>query len=218
MIQRAEQMNRRDVVLGGAALAVSGTAAPLAEWTFDNLQRIGGQAVMLAGQPRLTSSPWGPAVQFDGQHDALFIERHPLAGAPTFTFEAIFRPDGGAFAQRWFHLEAMDDPALPAGAGNTRMLFEIRVVDGRWYLDAFATGPGYKQTLIVPARTYPVGAWYHVAQSFDGRTYRSFVNGELQMEAPLAFTPQGSGRCSIGMRLNRVDPFRGAIRMARFTR
>ncbi|WP_343611313.1 LamG domain-containing protein [Novosphingobium sp.] len=219
-------LNRRGVMLGGAAMGlmpkaalaakVSAAQAPT-EWHFDNLDRIGGHAVKVLGQPGLTTSPWGPAIVFDGAHDALLIDNHPLAGAKTFTFEAQFRPDGGAFAQRWFHLESILDPAAAPGASTTRMLFELRVADGQWYLDAFATGPGYKQTLIVPGRRYPLGQWYHVAQSFDGQHYRSFVNGELQMETPLPFAPQGPGRCSVGARLNGVDHFHGAIRMARFS-
>lgn len=217
------RVNRRDVVLGGAALGLMPAAARALsasasqEWRFDNLERIGGHAVIPVGQPRLIASPWGQAVQFDGMKDALLIDNHPLAGAKNFTFEVLFRPDGGAFAQRWFHLESLTEPGLKPGSGTTRMLFEIRVTEAGWYLDAFATGPGYKQTLIVPTKLYPLGQWHHVAQSFDGQHYRSFVNGELQMESALPFAPQGPGRCSVGARLNGVDHFHGAVAMARFT-
>jgi hypothetical protein len=59
------------------------------------------------------------------------IDQHPLAGAgQTFSFEALFRPDGGAFG-----------PALvPPERGRsrrreqppaTRFLFEIRTKDGQ---------------------------------------------------------------------------------------
>src|SRR5947209_1560593 len=97
-----------------------------------------------------------------GVKDALFIPAHPLAGARTFTFEAIFRPDGGSFEQRWFHL-AQADRAAPPGhyppmkASGPRFLFEIRVVDKSWYLDAFTAGPGYSRTLAVPEKRFPVG-------------------------------------------------------------
>ncbi len=215
-------LDRRSLLLGTLAASLTGGAAlaapPPLEWTFDNTRSIGGTPVTLAGQPQVTTSPWGPALLFDGAHDALFIDRHPLAGAATFTIEALFRPDGGAFAQRWFHLESVDTPATPPGTADTRLLFEIRVLPGGWYLDAFANGPGYKQALMAPDRLHPLGQWHHVAQSFDGQTYRSYVNGALQMAMPLAFTPQGPGRCGVGMRLNRSDPFHGALRMARFSR
>ncbi|MNE93475.1 hypothetical protein D3C80_1913320 [compost metagenome] len=56
-----------------------------------------------------------------------------------------------------------------------------------------------------------------MAQTFDGTTYRAFVNGELQTEADIAFKPQGPGRSSVGTRINRVNYFNGAVREARFT-
>src|SRR5262249_40923886 len=74
-------------------------------WVFDSLERIGGAPVTVEGHPRIIESPLGKAIEFNGVDDALFIDRHPLAGADTFTFEAVFRPDGGKdLAQRWFHL------------------------------------------------------------------------------------------------------------------
>ncbi|KAK0340598.1 hypothetical protein LTR94_029870, partial [Friedmanniomyces endolithicus] len=170
-------------------------------WTFDQLTEIGGTRVSLEGAPRLIDSPYGGAVQFDGVDDALFLERHPLAGAETFTFEAIFRPDGGAFEQRWFHLAEEAPPGAPPS--QTRFLFEIRVVRDRWYLDSFTRGPGYNHTLIFPEKLHPCGVWTHVAQTFDGQTYRAYVDGVLEGEAPLAFQPQGQGRASVGCRINR---------------
>jgi hypothetical protein len=187
-----------------------------AVWTFDSLTRIGGIEAHAEGAPTLIDSPYGKAVQFDGVQDVLFVEHHPLAGAQTWTFEAVFRPDGGNEAQRWFHLQEI----APAGAppSVTRFLFEIRTVGTEWWLDAFVTGPGYKHTLIFPEKRFPVGRWFHVAQSYDGKTYRSYVDGQLQGEAEIAYAPQGPGRASIGARMNKIDFFKGAVREARFTR
>jgi len=47
--------------------------------------------------------------------------------------------------------------------------------------------------------------------------FRSYVNGELQGEAELAFTPQGPGATSVGARINHVSYFHGDVRQARFT-
>ena len=77
-------------------------------WTFDRLDNIGGVKTTVEGAPRIIDTPLGKALEFDGVDDAVWIEKHPLAGAATFTFEAIFRPDGGAFEQRWFHLAERD--------------------------------------------------------------------------------------------------------------
>ena len=199
-----------------ASLPVAPTVNQTAEqiiWTFDRLSGIGGETTHVEGAPRIIASPFGPAVQFDGVDDALFIDRHPLAGAAAFTFEAVFRPDGGAFEQRWFHLQSDEAPGGP----GTRIMFEIRVVQGGWYLDAFVKGEGYNKPLIDETKLHPLGQWAHVAQTFDGTTYRAFVNGVLQAEAQIAFTPQGPGRASVGTRINRVNHFNGAVREARFT-
>lgn len=218
-------LRRREVLVGGGALAGglwAGGAKAMTRrpgatrWVFDRLSNIGGVDTMVEGDPILVDSPYGKAVQFDGVDDRLVIGKHPLAGMGQFTFQALFRPDGGAFAQRWFHLNE-EDSTPGAAPSVTRILFEIRVKDGAWSLDAFATGQGYKQTLLFLDKTYPIGPWYWVAQSYDGKTYRSFVNGELQGEADIAFAPQGPGRSSIGARMNKVDYFKGAIREARFT-
>jgi hypothetical protein len=213
-------LDRRQVVAGGAALVAAPALArqPRATvWRFDNIRRIDGRPVTVTGAPKVIASPFGPALAFDGVGDGLFIDRHPLVGASSFTIEALFRPDGGVFEQRWLNLESVDRPDLSSGTGTTRMLFEIRVTGDRWYLDAFVTGPGYKSTLAVPEKTHPIGPWYHVAQTCDGRHYRSWVNGELQAESEIAFAAQGAGRASVGVRLNRVNWFHGAIREMRFT-
>ncbi len=219
-----EHVTRRAAMVGTAGLLVAAAAPPAKRlgkaeiWQFDRLDRIGGHAVRRMGDPRIVDSPYGRATLFDGKDDALFIDSHPLAGATRFTFEALFRPEGGAFEQRWFHLESRENPPVEPGKGGTRMLFEIRVVDDQWYLDAFMTGQGYKQVLIVPEKRFPVGRWYHVAQSYDGSHYRSYVDGVLQAEAAMPFTPQGPGTASVGIRMNRVNPFNGTVARAAFTR
>ena len=221
-------LDRRHFVAGAAGLALTAPVAradavqdralPPVTWNFDNLTSIGGEVTHVEGHPQLIDSPFGKAVLFDGVADALFIDRHPLAGAKTFAFEAFFRPDGGAFEQRWFYLDE-SDPPLPAGEKplDPHFTFEIRALPDTWYLDAFTDGPGYKQTLVFPDKTFRLGQWHHVAQTYDGRTYRSFVNGALQGEADIAYVPQGPGRSCVGTRINRVNYFKGAVARARFT-
>ena len=184
-------------------------------WTFDRLSDIGGHPTSIEGAPTLIDTAAGKAVLFDGANDVMFVSNHPLANAATFTIEAVFRLDGGAFEQRWLHL-AEADP-VHGDAQSPRTLFEVRVVETGWYLDAFTTGPGYNKALVVPEQTFPVGRWYAVQQTFDGKIYRAYVNGALQAEADLDYKPQGAGRTAIGMRINKVTPFKGAVLNARFT-
>lgn len=188
----------------------AGQAAPSETWTFDRLDGLGGHPTSLLGSPRVVDTPIGKAVEFDGVDDAMFVETHPLAGAATFTWEAIFRPDGGNREQRWFHLQE-------SGSQN-RMLFEIRVAGKRWFLDSFnfsATGSG---TLMNKSSLHPLGRWYHVAAVYDGKVFSNYVNGVRDGAVEVELSPQGAGRTSIGVRINLVDYFKGAIHSTRFTR
>jgi len=184
-------------------------------WQFDRLDRIGGHPVTAVGHPRVIDTPGGKAVEFNGVDDGLFIDVHPLAGAEAYTWEAIFRPDGGEAEQRWFHLE--ENPATGVDT-NSRMLFEIRVINGQWCLDAFNKSSSAQKALMNRSNLHPLGAWYHVAAVYDGAEFRSYVNGVQDGAAQVKLAPQGAGRTAVGVRMNKLFYFKGAVRTARFTR
>ena len=213
-------------VIAGAAGRAAQNAPRQTTWTFDRLDTIGGLPVKVDGNPKVIETPLGKAIQFDGVDDSIYIDQHPLAGAEQFTFEAVFRPDGGAAEQRWFHLAERNPTTgqlftLKGSStqdANARFLFELRVINGNeWCLDAFVAGPEYSRALLLRDKLHPIGQWYHVASTYDGKMFRSYVNGELQGEAELAFKPQGAGGASVGTRMNHVNYFNGAVRQARFT-
>jgi hypothetical protein len=179
-------------------------------WTFDRLDRIGGHPTKVLGDPRVIDTPIGKAIEFDGIDDALFVDVHPLAGARTFTWEAIFRPDGGTVEQRWFHLQE--------DGSENRMLFEIRVAGDRWFLDSYNQSATGSATLMNKSSLHPLGAWYHVAAVYDGRIFRNYVNGVQDGSAEVELSPQGPGRTAIGVRINLVYYFKGAVHSARFSR
>src|SRR5438552_17899494 len=158
------------ILMQGILIPGIGSAAPadpVAQevWTFDRIDKIGGHSTTLLGHPHVIDTPLGKAVEFNGVDDGLLIGVHPLAGAETFTWEAIFRPDGGNAEQRWFHLE--EDPATGSDTNN-RMLFEIRVIEGRWCLDAFNRSGPVEKALLNRRSLHALGAWYHVAAVYDG--------------------------------------------------
>jgi hypothetical protein len=163
----------------------------------------------MLGRPRLVESPVGKATEFDGIDDALFVDVHPLAGARTFTWEAVFRPDGGNPEQRWFHLQE-------TGSEN-RMLFEIRVVGDRWFLDSFNFSTTGSATLMNKKSLHPLGLWYHVAVVYDGKVLSNYVNRVKDGAAEAELAPQGPGRSAIGVRINQLYYFKGAVHSARFT-
>jgi len=198
-------------------LAGTGGAAPPDEvWTFDNLSKIGGHNVTVLGHPKVIDTPIGKAVQFNGVDDALFLDVHPLAGAQTFTWESVFRPEGGPFEQRWFHL-AEQDPKTGEDTQN-RMLYEVRIAEGNWYLDSFYQMGSAHATLMNKQKVHPVGPWYHVAAVYDGKTFTNYVNGVPDNSVSVQLPPQGPGHTSVGVRINKVYYFKGSVHSARFTR
>src|SRR5215471_12995309 len=116
---------KRLLLFGACILAAAPTQVV---WKLDSLERIGGNKVRVEGAPKVIATAAGKAIEFHGGKDALFLDAHPLAGADTFTWEVIFRPDAdGPAEQRFFHFQVPDE--------ETRMLFELRIRDGKWFLD-----------------------------------------------------------------------------------
>jgi putative heme-binding domain-containing protein len=185
-------------------------------WMFDRLSDIGGHKTLVLGEPKVIDIAGGKAVEFDGVDDALFIENHPLAGAETFTIEAIFRPDGGQVEQRWFHLSERD-PATGADSNN-RMLFEIRVAGDQWFLDSFHQSGSESRALMNRQALHPLGRWHHVATVYDGKRLSNYVDGVEEGAADIRLSPHGPGHTSVGVRINKVFYFKGAVYLARFTR
>lgn len=190
----------------------SGTAGPVqATWHLDNLQNIDGHEVTVEGDPQVIDTPGGKAIEFDGIDDGIFIDVHPLAGMSTFTVEVIFNPyAGGAAEQRFFHMQP--------DWSESRVMFETRLVGEKdWFLDTFIKSGEQNVTHFAENHTHETAAWYHAAIVVDQNSFSHYVNGELELSAPLEYEVQKPGKTSLGVRLNKVHWFKGAIRTARFT-
>jgi len=181
-------------------------------WDVDNLESIGGHKTTVLGAPKVIETGNGRAVEFDGAKDGLLVEELPLAGAEKFTLEIIFRPDAkGPKEQRFLHLQ--EDGC------EYRILIETRLTeDNLWYLDTYINSAKGDKTLVESANTHPVGQWYNATLVYDGREMRHYVNAVKEMSAKLPFGPLNRGKTSIGVRINQVYWFKGAIRRVRFTR
>ena len=184
-------------------------AAPVT-WEINRLDHIGGQSVTLIGKPQVITTSTGRAVLFDGVADGLVIKGNPVSGSAAFTVEAVFRPDtGGTAEQRWLHIQE--------DAKDNRILLEIRLSGDQWFLDSFIKSGEDKRTLYSENFKHKTGEWYHVALVYDGVSMHHFVDGKEELSGPLTIQPLGEGSTSIGVRMNRVFWFKGAVRKARFT-
>jgi Concanavalin A-like lectin/glucanases superfamily len=187
------------------------TAKKSVVWKIDNLEKIGGNKIEVLGNPQIIKTEKGKAILFDGADDGIVIDANPIQGWREFTIEATFRPDaGGAAEQRWFHIEDMENT-------ESRALLETRLVGNFWFVDTFIKSGENRLPLFAENFKHPLGAWYTVALVFDGKEMRHYVGGVLEMSGALTINPLGKGKTSIGVRMNKVYWFKGAIREARFT-
>jgi hypothetical protein len=207
------------VVCLGLVLSVAAQKpARQVTWRFDDTASLGGHPTKVLGHPKVIGTPMGKAITFNGVDDGLLAEVHPLAGAETWTWELIFKPDAdGRPEQRVFHLQSID-PATGTDVPEERMLFEIRIREGQWCLDSFATSGGQRMPLLNCEKRYPFGRWYRVTTVYDGKTLKNYVGSELQGKGDVKLVPQRPGHLSVGTRINRVDYYKGAIYSTRFTR
>jgi hypothetical protein len=190
-------------------LAPPQDTAGVVTWEFSGIENLVTQARAI-GEPKVISTPHGKALWFDGQHDGLLIRSNPLAGHQAFTIEAIFRPDaGGNEQQRWLHIQEENT--------DSRVLLEIRLSGDQWFLDTYIKSGENSRALYAENFKHPVGQWYHVALVYDGTTMRDYVDGAEELSGLLKLKPMVEGQTSIGVRLNRVYWFKGAVRKARFT-
>ncbi len=177
-------------------------------WRLPDLLFDRSGRVEVHGDPTLVETTPGGAVRFDGKRDALVVNEHPLEGAHAFTIEARIRPEAaGPAEQRFVHVQGDD---------GSRALLELRTTREGWYGDVFAHFPEGERYLNDPERLHPFRRWHTLALVCTGRQLRQYINGALELSAPVSAGALGPGKASIGMRLNGVSPFKGAIAWVRF--
>jgi hypothetical protein len=180
-------------------------------WILDNTAEIGGYEAEEIGNPTVVIEQNFTAVAFDGEGDGLLLPVNPLEGKSVFTIEVLFRPDAdGPEEQRFVHFQ---------DESENRGLIETRLdEDGNWALDTFLYNKSADNglTLLDRQNYHPADTFYWVALVYDGNMMSHYVNGMKELEGQIDFDPMGSGKISLGMRMNQVHWFKGLIREIRF--
>jgi len=184
-------------------------------WNLDQLEKIGGHVTSKIGGPIVGTTEKGKAVFFDGIDDGLIVESNPLFGAPAFTIEIIFKPEftdnPNNTEQRFLHIQNMKNE-------NSRILIELRVTkDNRWFLDTFSKSDDAALTLYAEKYPHALGLWYHAALVYENGTLKHFVSGIEEMSGLVNYIPIEEGHTSLGMRINHVSWFKGAIRTVKMS-
>ncbi|TDH21624.1 LamG domain-containing protein [Segetibacter sp. 3557_3] len=198
-----------------AVLFISGKHIPepaqTITWKINSTRQIGEFKPEVIGKPVVIKDKTGSTVAFNGINDGLVVPTIPITGWTRFTIEVLFKPDvDGPSAPRFMHFEDAD--------GN-RGTFELRITPmGEWYLDAFLKNGKLNKglTLIDSTILHPAGKWYWAAMVYDGRKMTSYVNGQKELEGEVELVPMLVGRLALGVRLNKVNWFKGQLKEIRF--
>ena len=180
-------------------------------WKLQDPNLVGGFRPVILGNPSMKADDKDSSIYFNGINDGLILPTIPIQGWSKFTIEVLFKPGGdGSLEPRFIHFE---DTALNRGT------FELRLTkDGQWYLDVFLkngkTNKGL--TLIDSTKLHPVNQWYSLALVYDGKKMRSYINGQKELEGEVHFPAMTKGNISLGVRLNKINWFKGQIREIRF--
>lgn len=184
--------------------------------------------VSVAGGHRLGAQSTNYALQFDGVNDYVTFGEPPALHLPTFTLELWFRRDGTGVSTSTGSGGVNAEPLIAKGRaevdGNNRdMNFFLGIQRTTRVLAAdfedMASGANHP---VVGATCICDSVWHHAAATFDGSTWRLYLDG--RPEASLAvgtFVPRFDSiqRASIGSAQNSSGTaagfFRGAIDEAR---
>ena len=180
-------------------------------WDLKSTASIGGHHPTILGKPVIKTEGKNSAIYFNGVNDGLVVPFIPIEGWQKFTIEVLFKPDSdGPIAPRFIHFE---------DTLKNRGTFELRLTkDAQWYFDGFLkngkTNKGV--TLIDSTKLHPANQWYWAALVYDGSKMYSYINGKKELEGEMEFPPMTKGDLSLGVRLNKVNWFKGQIRKILF--
>ena len=184
---------------------------------LDDLSEINGHTVQKFGNPEVVETEIGPAIDFDGTEDGIYILTNPIGSAKYFTIETIVKPRD-VFPEntdpRYFHIEDGDN-------SNRRITMELRLNDKHeWYFDGFLKAESVSVGLMDENITHPIDSWEHMAITYDNGLFRTYVNYTMELESNWGphFLPLGGNtKMSVGMRMNKVNYFNGIFQRIRVT-
>jgi hypothetical protein len=182
----------------------------ITEWELSSILESTSQGITVVGQPKIVSCPFGKAVLFDGQGDAIVLDTNLLVNMRQFTIEVIMRPDtNGQREQRFLHFGEVR---------GERVMVETRLTkNDQWYLDTYMKSGSNSQTLVDSTKLHPLNQWHHVAFVVNDGQMQAYVNGSKELEGQIPFSPFTKGQTSVGVRLNKVNWYKGVIYKIKIT-
>ncbi len=195
--------------VSGPGTVTFGNAAALS--TTATFSAAGSYVLQLTASDGLLSSsdsvsvivgadPANKGLDFGGTNAYVTFGAAPGLGVTTMTIETWFRRDGAGIATNTGSGGVVAVPLVTKGmaeaeGGNVDMNYflGIRSTDNVLVADFEDTATGLNHpvagTTVIPAD----GAWRHVAATYDGTTWRLYLNGVLEAQLVVGnFTPQST--------------------------
>ena len=158
------------------------------------------------------SNPSNKAIDFGGTNAFVTFGPAPGLGASVFTVETWFRRDGAGVATNTGTGGVVAVPLVTKGMAEVEgsnhdmnYFLGIRQTDGVLAADFedMATGLNHPVLGVTPIAAN--GAWHHAAASYDGTTWRLYLDGVLEAQLVVgAFTPRADSiqHAAIGTAFN----------------
>ena len=167
--------------------------------------------------PACTAEPSSSTLVFDGSDDHVTMGAAPELGLTELTVEAWVRRDGRGRTAGTGVGGVTIVPIAGKGRGerdgsnvdcNYAFGFSGEVLAADF--EDMASGANHPVTGVTPI---PMGEWHHVAASYDGTTWRLYVDGRLDAERTVNATPRGDSiqHFGIGALFNSTGVAAGAL-------
>ena len=151
------------------------------------------------------TTPAGGALTFDGVNDYVTMGVAPSLAATNFTLEAWINrnPTGGVATSTGGAAPALTSayPILTKGRGesdnpasvNLNYFLGIDTATGRLVADIEDTVNGGNHS-VTGVAAVPTASWHHVAATYNGQTWRLYIDGVLDQTLTLAtpFAPEST--------------------------
>ena len=201
------------------ATAVNGTTYHYVVTAADNSANRSGPSNEVTVTPDLTA---GSALHFDGVDDHVTFGPAPDLGVTTFTIETWFRRDGAGIAAATSGgttgITAI--PLVTKGRSETdgsnvdmNWFLGIRESDGVLAADFEDNASGANHA-VAGTTVITNGVWHHAAATYDGSTWRLYLDGHLDRTLAVgAFTPRSDSiqHAALGTAMNSTGVALGAF-------
>jgi hypothetical protein len=145
------------------------------------------------------------ALQFDGSSTYVTMGQAPTLGATAFTLETWFVRKGTGSASSSGSGGVSGIPLIAKGRGeadgNNRdcnYFFAIRSSDNVLAADFEDTASGLNHP-VAGVTAIENDRWYHAAATYDGTTWRLYLDGQLETELTVNATPRGDSIQHFGL-------------------